>query len=340
MQFRIVQVCAEYQKLMLKSHIVALEGIQFDHLQERMRPYLEHIAASKEGSWTLFDRRLPAIPFEWHYNSEYELTLTLNSRGQRFVGDNIAGYDDGDLVLIGPKIPHTWCSSEDCAPGITHQALVLWFSEGFVQSLIKPHLELRPIQILLESSTRAIQFSDGVKGKARTIICDMLHQTAEDRLPALLQLLLVLARDTKAAPLTSGSVDAMLDATEERIGRVLTFLHKHYREQNAVAQLSRVAALSRSSLHRLFRQQTGMTTTEYVTQLRIGNACALLLNTERPISLIADQVGYRNLANFNRQFRATKGQTPREFRAAFHTREFRGKGSHLSEHSHPTDRGR
>jgi hypothetical protein len=68
-----------------------------------MKSYLEHIAASKEGSWTLFDRRLPAIPFEWHYNSEYELTLTLNSRGQRFVGDNMAAYDDGDLVLIGPK---------------------------------------------------------------------------------------------------------------------------------------------------------------------------------------------------------------------------------------------
>jgi AraC-like DNA-binding protein len=292
-----------------------------------MKPYLEHIAASKEGSWTLFDRRLPAIPFEWHYNSEYELTLTLNSRGQRFVGDNMAAYDDGDLVLIGPKIPHTWCSSEDCDAGITHQALVLWFSEAFVQSLIKPHLELRPIQVLLESSTRAVEFSDKVRAKARVIICGMLRQTAEDRLPALLQLLLVLARDTKAAPLTSASADAMPDATEERIGRVLTYLHKHYREQNAVAQLSRIAALSRSSLHRLFRQQTGMTTSDYVTQLRIGNACALLLNTEKPISLIADQVGYRNLANFNRQFKETKGQTPRQFRAAFNLRGFNDQSS-------------
>lgn len=326
MQFREVQVCAEYQKLILKSHIAAFGGVQFDHSQERMKPYLEHIAASKEGSWTLFDRRLPAIPFEWHYNSEYELTLTLNSWGQRFVGDSIAAYEDGDLVLIGPKIPHTWCSSDDCEAGITHQALVLWFSEGFVQSLIKPHLELRPIQILLESSTRAVQFSESVRAKARTIICNMLNQTAEDRLPALLQLLLVLARDTRALPLTSGSVDAMPDAIEERIGRVLTYLHKHYREQNAIAELGRVAALSRSSLHRLFRQQTGTTTTDYVAQLRIGNACALLLNTDRPISLIADQVGYRNLSNFNRQFRATKGQTPREFRGVFQARGPNGKG--------------
>jgi hypothetical protein len=199
-----------------------------------MKPYLEHIAASKEGSWTLFDRRLPAIPFEWHYNSEYELTLTLNSRGQRFIGDNMAAYDDGDLVLIGPKIPHTWCSSGDCRAGPAHQAVVLWFSEEFVQSFIRPRVELRPVQVLLESSMRAIEFSKEVRARARTIICAMLDQTAEDRLPALLQLLLLLSRDAKAGPLTS-AVNAMPDAAEERIGRVVSYLHEHYREQNAVA---------------------------------------------------------------------------------------------------------
>ena len=300
---------------------MGLDGYNSTTLVKSMKPYLEHIAAAKDGSWTLFDRRLPAIPFEWHYNTEYELTLTLNSRGQRFVGDHMATYDDGDLVLIGPKIPHTWCSSEDCGRGPTHQALVLWLSEGLVQSLIRPHVELRPIQVLLESASRAVEFSEAVRAKARLLICGMLQQTAEDRLPALLQLLLLLSRDVQAVPLTSplkeGLVETMPDAREERIGRVLTYLHTHYREQNAVEQLSRVAALSRSSLHRLFRQQTRMTTTDYVTQLRIGNACALLIQTEKPVALIADEVGYGNLANFNRQFKGTKGMTPREFRNSF-----------------------
>lgn len=300
---------------------MGLDGYNSTTLVKSMKPYLEHIAAAKDGSWTLFDRRLPAIPFEWHYNTEYELTLTLNSRGQRFVGDHMATYEDGDLVLIGPKIPHTWCSSEDCGRGLTHQALVLWLSEGFVQSLIRPHVELRPIQVLLERASRAVEFSEAVRVKARLLICGMLQQTAEDRLPALLKLLLLLSRDVQAVPLTSplkeGLVESMPDAREERIGRVLTYLHTYYREQNAVEQLSRVAALSRSSLHRLFRQQTRMTTTEYVTQLRIGNACALLIQTEKPVALIADEVGYGNLANFNRQFKGTKGMTPREFRNSF-----------------------
>ena len=145
----------------------------------------------------------------------------------------------------------------------------------------------------------------------------MLDQTAEDRLLALLQVLLLLARDPAARPLTSANITTLPGPGEERIGRAVSYLHQHYREQTAVGQLSRIAALSRSSLHRLFRRQTGLTTTAYVSQLRIGNACALLLNTNHPISFIADQVGYSNLANFNRQFKQIKGQTPRQFRSAF-----------------------
>jgi AraC-like DNA-binding protein len=60
-----------------------------------------------------------------------------------------------------------------------------------------------------------------------------------------------------------------------------------------------------------------MTVGAYLAQLRVGNACALLMNTQKPISVIADEVGYNNLANFNRQFKALKNKTPREFRAAF-----------------------
>ena len=189
-----------------------------------MKPFLEHIDSSKEGSWTLFDRRLPAIPFEWHYNSEYELTLTLNSRGQRFIGDNIAPYDDGDLVLMGPRIPHTWCSSEDIRPESPHQALVLWFSEDFVHSMIRPHVELRSILRMLSNSSRALEFSVPTRTEARAQICSMLNKSAEDRLPALLQLLLLLSRDHSAQPIASAAVqyETVSGVTEERIGRVVS----------------------------------------------------------------------------------------------------------------------
>jgi AraC-like DNA-binding protein len=284
-----------------------------------MKPYLEPIPTPDESSWVLFDRRLARIPFEWHYNTEYELTLTLNSRGQRFIGDNISPYEPGDLVLIGPRIPHTWCSTADVDPGKMHQAIVLWFSEEFVKGMVGPHIELHPIDRILQASARALTFSEATRAEAETIIRSMLQQTRAKRLISLLSLLLLLAADPQPRPLTSApSQQERFSAdSEERIGRVLSYLHEHYREDVSIATLLRVAALSRSSLHRLFRIQTGMTIGEYVIQLRVGNACALLMNSRTPIALIADQVGYRNLANFNRRFKAVKKLTPRAFRAAF-----------------------
>jgi AraC-like DNA-binding protein len=131
---------------------------------------------------------------------------------------------------------------------------------------------------------------------------------------------LLLADDSRTVFLASAASEAVSSpsATEERIGRVISYLHEHYREEISVAKLMRTAALSRSSLHRLFKLHTSTTIVEYVTQLRVGNACALLLNSQKPVAAIADAVGYRNLANFNRQFKMVKKKTPREFRTAFH----------------------
>ena len=92
-----------------------------------MKPILEKVTVPAGASWTLFHRRLPSFPFEWHYHPEYELTFTLNSLGQRYIGDHIASYGDGDLALVGPNLPHTWQSARPIDPARPHTAIVMWF---------------------------------------------------------------------------------------------------------------------------------------------------------------------------------------------------------------------
>lgn len=287
--------------------------------ESTVRLYLEHVSSASDASWVLFDRKLKRIPFEWHYNSEYEWTLTLNSEGQRFIGDNISSYTHGDLVLMGPKIAHTWCSSPESHNGQTHQAIVLWLTESFVNSLIEPHVELHPAKELLLRSHRGLTFTEDVREKASTIIQGMLVQPPGARLAALINLLLLLATDPKPSPLTSlrSGVSNLESSSEERIGRAITYLHENYEKELSIPKLGSVAALSRSSLHRLFKLRVGMTISDYVAQLRIGHACALLMNSEKPVAIIAEQVGYNNLAHFNRQFKTLKSIIPRAFRNKF-----------------------
>jgi len=87
-------------------------------------PYFETVAIPPDRSLHVFDRRLPEFPFNWHYHPEFELTLTVNSRGMCFVGDHVGPYDDGDLVLIAPNVPHAFQSQNLIAAGGDHRAIV------------------------------------------------------------------------------------------------------------------------------------------------------------------------------------------------------------------------
>ena len=100
-----------------------------------MKPFLERVQRPPGASWAWLDRKLDnGIPFQWHHHPEFELTLTLNSRGQRFIGDHIGEYGDGDLVLIGPNLPHTWVSRDRIAEG-PHVAQVMWFHPDWTAAL-------------------------------------------------------------------------------------------------------------------------------------------------------------------------------------------------------------
>ena len=85
--------------------------------------------------------------------------MTLNSRGLRFVGDHVGEYDDGDLVLLGPNLPHTWASREAVRDGEPHVALVLWFDSEWAQRLTAGFVEFRQLDDLLARARRGVQFS-------------------------------------------------------------------------------------------------------------------------------------------------------------------------------------
>ncbi len=282
-----------------------------------MKPLLEKVAPADGASWAWLDRRLDdAIPFQWHHHPEFELTLTLNSRGQRFIGDHIGEYGDGDLVLIGPNLPHTWVSRSKLDEARPHHALVMWFRPEWAAPLIGGLKELEPVGEMLSRASAGLQFSPTAAATARPAIETLFARRGEDRLLALLTVLALLARDREASPLAT-VVTHEDSADRTRIDRVLDHIHVNYADGISIDALADIAALSPSGLHRLFRRHTRQAVSDYVTRLRIGEACALLSGTSRPIAHVASDVGYNTLANFNRQFRALKGMTPREYRRQF-----------------------
>ncbi len=284
-----------------------------------MKPFLERLRPEPGTSWAMLNRRLDdGIPFQWHHHPELELTLTCNSRGQRFIGDHIGSYDDGDLVLIGPNLPHTWHSTGKIEDNAPHVALVMWFLPDWVSTLSATFIELGPIAAMVERAVTGLKFTRPFAERARPLIEDLFSRAADERLLSLMRVLNMLAQDAGAEPLASArSVPARAGVDRSRLDRVLDHIHLNYASGVSLTELAEVAALSPSGLHRLFRRHAYVSISDYIMRLKVGEACAMLSGTGRPVAHIADAVGYETLANFNRQFKALKGLTPREYRKSF-----------------------
>lgn len=282
-----------------------------------MKASFEKVPTPTNASWTLLNRRLAdAIPFEWHHHPEYELTLTLNSRGHRYISSDVGCYDDGDLVLVGPNVPHSWSSTELIRAGQPHHALVIWFTEAWAESLVSLFPEMGPLRPLLVAAQNALTFSEGASRQVRPMIEAMVAQEPAERLASLVLILNILARDSQATRiLPAQPLHTRLKVIEDdRIHRVLEFLHLNYATAVSVPDLAEIACVSVSAFHRMFRRHTRCTAMDYVMRLRIGHACELLMQGNGTVSLVAEQVGYTSQALFNRQFKALKGLTPSEFR--------------------------
>ncbi|APA67889.1 helix-turn-helix domain-containing protein [Janthinobacterium sp. 1_2014MBL_MicDiv] len=283
-----------------------------------MTPLFEQVTLPAGHSWGLLWRELDTIPFIWHYHPQFELTLTVNARGQRYIGDHLGDFEPGDLVLLGPNLPHTWSASERIDSSRPMLAVVVWFSLEWVERLAASFPELHSLRHLAARAGPALHFSPATSARSAARLLQLNGLPVPQRLPLLLDVLLELAADGEARPLASmAQAPRHADGPQKRMESVLDFMHAHFREDIALDTLARKAALSLGAFHRFFKRHAHCTPGDYLARLRIGRACQQLIESDLAIAVIAQEAGYRNLAHFNRQFRAAKQATPRAFRRQY-----------------------
>ncbi|MDR5780831.1 helix-turn-helix domain-containing protein [Caballeronia sp. LZ065] len=288
-----------------------------------MKPAYEHVEFGEDCSVRVYHRRLPRIPFEWHHHPEYELTLTMNSHGKRYIGDSVDDYTAQDLVLVPPDLPHTWSSNRSVEPSAPQVAIVIWFDGDWARRMADCCREYEPLRRLLRRAACGLAFEPPAGEWMRGRLEALLSNVARERLSAALDILCTLA-DAPGRPLASPSAFNQTDTgpsghEPERINRVLSLIDARFAEPLRLADLSAAASLSERTLTRYFVQHIGESVGRYIARVRIGHACRMLGDTSLPISVIATRSGFANVANFNRQFKAAKLMTPAEYRRRFVT---------------------
>lgn len=283
-----------------------------------MKPAFERVEFGDHCSVRVYHRRLPRIPFEWHRHPEYELTLTLNSYGKRYIGDSIADYVDQDLVLVPPNLPHTWASNRSLDAASPQVAIVIWFAGDWARRLSDVCPEYAPLRHLLRRAACGLAFGPEAAAAMHARLDTLLSSAPRERLAAALNILCMLA-EAPGEPLASPA--AFSDRKEgpsghepERINRVLATIDQRFAEPLRLSELCEAANVTERSLARYFEHHMGETVGRYITRIRIGHACRMLAHTSAPVSVVAARSGFPNVSNFNRQFKALKALTPAAYR--------------------------
>lgn len=288
-----------------------------------MRAYTQRIAPAQESSFLYRAKAERRFAHGWHRHAELELTLIVASCGTRLVGDNIETYESGDLVLLGPDLPHAWRSDpsfggRDGARRRLHRAIVVQFREDFLGTSFLQAPELRQVRQLFQAAGRGLQVLGSLRDEVARRLQDLGRAEGPDRLLGLLGILVILAQTRSSLrPLARGKLQIPPPEGElHRIDRVLAYLAAHHTEPINQARVAAILGLSPAGFSRFFRRATGRTFSRYLGELRIGRAAQLLIETDRPILEISFDSGFANLSNFNRRFRSLKGVTPSAFRAS------------------------
>lgn len=250
-------------------------------------------------------------PMHWH--GEFELDYVVHGTGEFICDGKKYTADEGALFLLPPNMLHAAYPHE--GNELFYYALV--FSPTMLGTNDRCTMEhIRPLAngayqihpFIPQSSKKYAELRDSAE---RIFACFVDRIECSELLlkSELFRFFWLLAID--------GGILFQEKASEDcgdRIRPALEYMIKNFRSKISIAHLAAVSHMSDSYFMSSFKKAVGISAIEYLNQLRINAACALLLSTEGSISEIALNCGYGNLSNFNRQFRNICGCSPKEYR--------------------------
>ncbi len=251
-----------------------------------------------------------------HSHNNFELNYIVNGQGRRFVGGNIAIYDSGDLVLMGPDLPHGW---EVDNPEDMPMSITIHFQEDLFDAKLFRIPEFEALQNLLEKSRSGIFFRSVDQEIINTYLEELKNLHGFD---AMLQILKVLKYLTQVRDIQILSTPEYLgnknQFESEKINKVYDYVFRNFHNGIKLKDVADLIHLSESAFCTYFKKLTKKSFFTFLKEIKIGYACKLLSdNLDKNISQICYESGFNNVANFNRQFRELTNMSPREYRMKY-----------------------
>ncbi|OOG78335.1 AraC family transcriptional regulator [Flavobacterium sp. A45] len=276
-----------------------------------MKPIFEDINSHQgTASFYVYRFQIPYFEFKWHYHPEFELTYIIKGNGYRLIGNSHETFGDGDLVLLGSYLPHTWVGKS--SDNTDFDAVVIQFSKDFIAPILGFE-ESNALKMMLEQSKKGLFFS-AENSALKADLVKLVDSCGFNRIVDLMNILNQLTLSEQKVLCSNHLQTVQTAESENRINKVCVFLENHFAESITLKQVADLIHLTESNFCNFFKKATGKTFSDYLNIIRITRSCQLLLQTDKTINSIAFECGFETLSYFNRVFLKKKGLTPKEFR--------------------------
>jgi len=282
-----------------------------------MQAIYQHLPFPRDSYLNFYVEDLPHFVVSWHYHPEIEIMYITRGYGTRYVGDNIGGYQVGDICVVGPNLQHEWRSDEaffSNDPALRAVCKVIFFRKEVFDSNMAYLPEMASIRGLLERSGRGILFEGGSRERLGRVI-DRIHAaTGMARFTGLIELLEMMSAEEEYRLLSSDDFGKSVDTKDfSRFNRVCEYLLKNYTRDVQLGDAAGIVGLTPQAFCKYFKARTGMTFVRYLNNMRIGYAKKMLIDGRYKISVVCHEAGFNNQSHFIRQFRQSTGMLPSEF---------------------------
>ncbi len=251
-----------------------------------------------------------------HQHPEIQLTLILESSGSLIYGDYLGSFATGDIFVIGPNAPHVFRNDPEYYENenLSARAMTMFFDQHTFGKTFLELPEAHGLSNFMVAAERGMQVKSEQTAEMSGMIREVFEEEGLGRIILLLQILNNLSRPECYDFLTSQlQVKRLNEAEGQRLNDIFRFTMQEYTRPIRLDEVASIANMSPSAFCRYFKQHTRKTYLDFLNEYRIGQACKLLTNRDKPVSQVCYDAGFNNLSNFNRKFKEITGKTPKAY---------------------------
>lgn len=286
-----------------------------------MKPLFHKVPIKLQNSFSIRNDVASNFGNVWHYHPELELHYVKKGAGVRFIGNDVSNFSEGEMILLGANLPHTWRCNQEYYQGNPHlkvEASIVHFLPECLGNDFLNLPEAHQIPHLYKLAQHGMNIKGKTREKLKDLISEALNASDLKRLTILLSILSTLAEsdeyeliNSSYKPVNTSKIDA------DRINRICDYTLSNFRKEITLNEIASISNLSTTSFCRYFKLMTKKTYYDFLIEIRVSHACRMLVETTLTVEAVCMDCGFNNASNFYRHFKKITGSTPADYKKKY-----------------------